>query len=463
VLREHLHHPPVARKLAAIVVLGQQIGHPRLLAGAVDRLQPVRRGLVRTEHAEARHVLLHDVAQEFTERPRVFGHGGTPRRHVDRVAPEIGQVEVAAEDAAVGVWVRTHATPAARRKCAQPRHQPAVRVEQFLRPIAAHPVLEPLQVRRVVPHVGERHLVGSPRVLDPVTVDLFRPGPPLRRSQHDHRPARPGGVVRVPRDVLSRAYFGNGRFDRSGQLLVHRRRVAALNEIRRVAVAGKQRLEFLVADARQDRRVGDLVAVQVEDWQHRSVANRVEELVRMPRGRERAGLGLAVADDACDDQIGIVERHPVGVRQAVTELAALVDRAGRLGGDVAADVPRERELLEEFPQAFRVLALVRVDLRICAFEIRRPQHTGRAVAGTRDEEHVQVVLQDRAIQVHPHERQRGARAPVAKETMLDVLRSKRFAEEWVVFQVDHPHREVVAGAPVRVHRIQLGIGERAIG
>ena len=33
----------------------------------------------------------------------------------------------------------------------------------------------------------------------------------------------------------------------------------------------------------------------------------------MPAGRERAGLGLAVADDAGDDQIGVVERGAEGV------------------------------------------------------------------------------------------------------------------------------------------------------
>ena len=61
-------------------------------------------------------------------------------------------------------------------------------------------------------------------------------------------------------------------------------------------------------------------------------------------GRQRAGLGLAVADDAGDDQVRVVEGRAVGVRQRVAELAALVDRAGRLGRDVAGDAAGEREL-----------------------------------------------------------------------------------------------------------------------
>ena len=70
----------------------------------------------------------------------------------------------------------------------------------------------------------------------------------------------------------------------------------------------------------------------------------------MPARRERPGLGLAVADDARDEQVGVVEGGAVGVRERVAELAALVDRAGRLGRDVARDPARERELAEELAQ-----------------------------------------------------------------------------------------------------------------
>ena len=87
--------------------------------------------------------------------------------------------------------------------------------------------------------------------------------------------------------------------------------------------------------------IGDLVAVQVEDRQHRAVADRIDELVGMPGRGERTGLGLAIAHHAGDDQIGIVERSAVGVRHAVAELAALVNRARRLRRHVAADVAGE--------------------------------------------------------------------------------------------------------------------------
>ena len=245
-----------------------------------------------------------------------------------------------------------------------------------------------------------------------------------------------------------------------GHLLMHDSRVASFDEIRRVTVADEQRFELLVADARQDRWIGDLVAVEIQDRQHRTIADGIEELVRMPRGRERPGLGLAVTHDAGDDQIGIVERHAVGMRETVAKLAAFVDRAWRFWRDVAADVAREGELLEELLHPFRVLALVRIDFGVRPFEIRRPQHARRPVARSGHENHVEVVLDDHSVQVHPHERQRRARAPVAEEPVLHVLGLQRLFQQGVVLQVDHPHRQVVACPPEGVHQFQLVFRQR---
>ena len=83
-------------------------------------------------------------------------------------------------------------------------------------------------------------------------------------------------------------------------------------------------------DAGEDRRVGDLVAVQVQDRQHDAVADRVEKLVGMPCGGQWSGLGFAVADDAGDDQLRIVERGPEGMADRITQLAPLMNRSRRL-------------------------------------------------------------------------------------------------------------------------------------
>ena len=74
------------------------------------------------------------------------------------------------------------------------------------------------------------------------------------------------------------------------------------HEQRAPAVALEQRPQLVLGDAGEYRRVRDLVAVQMEDRQNGSVGARVEELVRVPARRERAGLRLAVADDARDQR-----------------------------------------------------------------------------------------------------------------------------------------------------------------
>ena len=77
--------------------------------------------------------------------------------------------------------------------------QRAVLVEEFLRPIAAHPLLDDPQVFGIRFHIEHRHLVCSPEVLHLVPVHFLRSGPSFWRSQDDHRPARP---VRLARAAL---------------------------------------------------------------------------------------------------------------------------------------------------------------------------------------------------------------------------------------------------------------------
>ena len=45
----------------------------------------------------------------------------------------------------------------------------------------------------------------------------------------------------------------------------------------------------------------------------------------MPARCQRSSLRFAVADDAGNDQIGVVEGRSVGVREGVAELAAFVN------------------------------------------------------------------------------------------------------------------------------------------
>src|SRR5712664_2235100 len=94
-------------------------------------------------------------------------------------------------------------------------------------------------------------------------------------------------------------------------------------------------------------------------------AGLIEEVVGVPGGGQRPGLRLAVADDAGDEQLGVVEGGAVRVRQGVAELAAFVHRARRLGRVVARDGAGEGELGEGPLQARLVLGDVRIPRPPC--------------------------------------------------------------------------------------------------
>src|SRR5665213_2703637 len=88
-----------------------------------------------------------------------------------------------------------------------------------------------------------------------------------------------------------------------------------------------------------------------------------------PLDGQRAGFRLAVADHAAREQIRVVEHRAVCVQQRVAELAALVDRPGRLRRDVAGAAAGEGELAEQPAQPLLVVADVGVDLRVGALEV----------------------------------------------------------------------------------------------
>jgi len=72
------------------------------------------------------------------------------------------------------------------------------------------------------------------------------------------------------------------RVERRGHGLMHQLGLVVLNQVGRPPVAVEQLFQFLMLDAGQDDRVGNLVTVEVQDRQHRTVGDRIEELVGMP-------------------------------------------------------------------------------------------------------------------------------------------------------------------------------------
>ena len=153
--------------------------------------------------------------------------------------------------------------------------------------------------------------------------------------------------------------------------LVHAGGIVSFDEIGRMAAAAQVLRQLLPVDAGENGGIGDLVAVEMEDGEHGPIGGRIQELVRLPGGGQRAGLGLAVADDAAGDQIRVVEDGSVGVGKRVAQLPAFVDRTRCLRGHMTGDASREGELLEEPLDPVFVLGNVGVVLAVRALQDRR--------------------------------------------------------------------------------------------
>ena len=240
-----------------------------------------------------------------------------------------------------------------------------------------------------------------------------------------------------------------------GHGLMHLLRLFSLDEVRRPAVAAEQLVQFLVGDAGEDGRVGDLVAVQVQDRQHHPVADRVEELVGMPCGGQWAGLGFAVADDAGDDQVRIVERGPEGMADRIPQLAPLMNRPRRLRRNVTGDPSGEGELLEQLLQPGLILADVGIDLAVRAFEVDVAHHRRGAVAGTGDVDHVEVMLFDDPVQMRVDEVLPGSRAPVSQQQLFHVLQLQRLPKQRIFAEIDLADGQVIGGPPVGIDLAEL--------
>jgi hypothetical protein len=141
-------------------------------------------------------------------------------------------------------------------------------------------------VRWIVVRVGQRNLVRPECPFNLLTIDDLGAGPALRRGQDDHRPAWPGGVAAAARQLLNFENTPGDQIERVGHQRVHHGGVVAFDEERLPATAGEELFQFVAGNAGQDGRIGDLVAVQVQDRQHRAVGDWIEELVGMPGRRQ---------------------------------------------------------------------------------------------------------------------------------------------------------------------------------
>src|SRR5260370_33068333 len=100
----------------------------------------------------------------------------------------------------------------------------------------------------------------------------------------------------------------------------------------------------------------------MQDREYSAVADGIQKLVGVEGRGQRSGLRFAVSHDNGDDEVGIVEGRTESVRQAITELAAFMDGARRVGRAMTADASWKGKLFEESLEPSFGLALIGIDL-----------------------------------------------------------------------------------------------------
>ena len=449
---------------------------PLLVRHLVAGLQAVGRRLVGAEDAEHVAVVVDELGGVLAQHAGCLG--GTKAMaallDVDRVLCRVGELEVLQEPAAVGVGVGAQAKLALGHELGDLGTDGALLVKEAVGLVGLEPALEDLEVGLGVAGGRQGHLVRTPGTLGLLAVNLLGAGPALGGAEDDHGVERAGRLAggRTALDVADLVEDGleeRGKATVDGGVVLL---VKAGDEVVRVvAHAAEELVALAVGDAGKDGGVGDLVAVEVKDRQDDAVRERVHELVRLPAGGKRAGLGLAVAHHGNREHAGVVENGAVGVGEHVAKLAALVDGARGLGRVVAGDAAGVGELAEELLEAGLVIGDVGTNLAVGAVE-QRLRGAGRsAVAGAHKEDGVLLVVADEAVHVAKEEVQAGRGAPVANEAVLDVLTGEAVgavlvlevrAHEGVGAQINLANGQVVGATPVLVDPRDLVLAHRAV-
>ena len=198
----------------------------------------------------------------------------------------------------------------------------------------------------------------------------------------------------------------------------------------------------------------------MQDRKHGSVGFRIQELIALPGGGKRACLRLAVAHDTGGYQIRIIEYRSEGMGQGITELAALVDGAGSLGGHMAGDAAGEGELLAQLLQAVHIFSDVGIHLAVGTLQIRICHEEIAAVAGTGYQDHILVIFLNDTVQMYINKILPRDGSPVPHDFFLHMLQGKGLAQKGVVQQVKLRCAEVVGGAPVGIHLFQIFVCKR---
>ena len=140
--------------------------------------------------------------------------------------------------------------------------------------------------------------------------------------------------------------------------------------------------------------------------------------------------------------------------ERIAQLATFMDRARTLRRCVAGNPSGKRKLKKEFPKPGLILADVGIDLAVGTLEIGIA-YDGRApVPRARNVNHVEVIFLDDPVQVHVNEILARRRAPMSQQQMLHIREGERSLQHGIVVKIDLSDRQIIGGAPVRIHLVE---------
>ncbi|MPN00378.1 hypothetical protein SDC9_147572 [bioreactor metagenome] len=178
----------------------------------------------------------------------------------------------------------------------------------------------------------------------------------------------------------------------------------------------------------------------------------------MPGGGQGAGFGFSVADDAGGDQVRVVQHRSKGMGQAVSQLAALMDGAGRFRRHMTGDAAGEGELLKQLAHTVCVERHVGIDLRIAAIQPVLCHHGIASVPRPGQVDHIEIILSDHTVQMGIDKVLSGDRAPMTNDFVFDVFAAQWFAQQRIVKQIKLARSQIIAGTPPGIQQVQLLIG-----
>ena len=250
--------------------------------------EPVRVRLVGAREPEVGLLAVagEHVAEELAEPAGGLVQRASRLRDGHGVLGEVRKVERLEQAPPVRVRVGTHAALPFGGELAELGDETALLVEELVRPVAPHPLLELAQMVRVAP-------VRSPAGPDGRGMCLRRGARrrPWGRSSPSVCAARWRATAAALRSRVARApsWICADRVEAvvegRRELAMDRRRVVALDEMHVVPIAVQDRFDVLVVRPPEDGRARDLVAVEMQDGQHGAVAHGIEEVDPLPRSR----------------------------------------------------------------------------------------------------------------------------------------------------------------------------------